>query len=273
MMTNKTNATRGIITLLFMLMIPKSFAQCDSTRIYDRATMFGIGCVNILDTYLSPEEYTGTEIRFRTDISHNMRKFNGHLSQQTIIMGNLSTSKHHGDGNMMAGMFTFNYGLHYNWSLLENRLHLFAGGLLDTNIGFIYNTRNNNNPAQAKLSLNILPSAGARYNFRLNKHDASINYQINLPLVGIMFSPNYGQSYYEIFSQGNYDHNAVPTTFISTPSVRSYITFDYSFHKTTLRIGYLADFQQSKVNNLKSHIWSNVIMIGFVKRFKMMNVK
>jgi hypothetical protein len=250
-------------------------AQNDSLQttrgIIDRCHLYGIGATNILDTYLSPENYTGTEVRFLGETTRTTRFAKGKISQYQLSMGNISFLNYRdGNGSEIAGMYTYNIGWHYNWMLCNGRLHLQAGGLLDFNIGFIYNTRNSNNPAQGKLYLNISPSFIASYKFRLWNHPFSARYLLNIPMAGVMFSPNYGQSYYEIFSEGNYDHNVVPTTFICAPSLRNMLSLDFNIGHSTFRIGYMGDFQQSHVNNLKWHAWSHVFMIGFVKRFKIL---
>ena len=42
-------------------------------------------------------------------------------------------------------------------------MQLNAGGTVAANAGFIYNTRNGNNPANARLSLHIEPTIGFDY--------------------------------------------------------------------------------------------------------------
>lgn len=120
--------------------------------------------------------------------------------------------------------------------------------------------------------MKISPSAAVKYRFRLWNTPFSARYEVSAPLFGVMFSPNYGQSYYEIFSRGDYDHNVVPTTIASTPSLRQMLTLDFTLGRTTLRIGYLGDFRQAKVNNLKYHTYSNMVLIGFVRSFKLTNI-
>lgn len=240
-------------------------------KIITNAQMIGIGAVNILDTYLSPEKYRGTELRY---ISHTLReRRDRRWSRMIVHQGNISCSDNRsGNGGEIAGAYTFSYGVHYNWNFFDGSLNVKAGAQADVNVGFLYNTRNSNNPAQARLSLNISPSAAATYRFRLWERNYSLRYELSAPLVGLMFSPNYGQSYYEIFSRGNYDHNIVPTTFGSTPSLRQMLTFDFSLGRTTLRLGYMGDFQQAKVNNLKYHSYSNMLLIGIVRQFNITKI-
>ncbi len=236
------------------------------------AIMVGIGATQILDTYLSPEKYRGTEVRY---LSHTTReRRSSRWSRQIVHQGDIAyTENRSGDGNEVAGMYGFQYAWHYNWRMAEGRLNIKAGAMVDATVGFVYNTRNGNNPAQARAALNVSPSAVAAYRFRLWNRPFLARYEVSAPLAGLMFSPNYGQSYYEIFTRGNYDHNIVPTTLAATPSLRQMLTIDFTLGRTTLRVGYLGDMQQAKVNNLKSHTYTHAFVIGIVRTFRIFKIK
>ncbi len=243
----------------------------EGVKVVTSAKLVGIGATQMLDTYLSPEKYSGEDLRF---ISHVVRQRKGSdWSRQIVWQGNVAMADNRAsEGSEMAGMLTFNYGAHRNWQLLNGRLRLKAGALIDANIGFLYNTRNGNNPAQARFSVNLSPSVGASYDFRLWGKPLAVNYEASAPLIGVMFSPNYGQSYYEIFSEGNYDHNVVPTTIGSTPSLRHMLTLDFRLLHTTWRVGYLGDYWQANVNSLKYHTYTHALVVGVVKRFSIVKM-
>lgn len=253
--------------------MPITAQPTDSTRIRTSADLLGIGSTHILDTYLSQEKFSGAGLSYL----HMSEWKNKNSRWSTVIQqeANLSSIK---DRSMkseeLQGDYSFLWGKYFKWSLFDQRLQIQTGGMINANIGFIYNTVNSNNPAQARLSASIMPSGIASYDFQLWQKHFAIRYELDLPLVGIMFSPNYGQSYYEIFSQGNYDHNIVPTSFVSVPNLRQQFSIDWNAgRKWTLRIGYLGNYQQSNVNNLKSHIYTHRVMIGVVKRLQILRYR
>ena len=271
------------VALLPQLALP-THAQTDATtasaalegRIADplmptkkRSNMLAVGAANVLDTYLSAEKYNGTDVRYISTLTKPTRWSNIH--QTFLNEGLFVVANNRADNNdELGGMYRFQYRLHRNWQVASG-LELEAGAAAGIQVGFLYNTRNSNNPAQAYASLQLMPSAAATQQVTLLRRKAYVSYEISVPLVGLMFSPNYGQSYYEIFSRGNYDHNVVPTTIASTPSLRHMLTLDFPLSRrkphSMLRIGYLGDYQQASINNLKQHHYSHLLVLGWTRRF------
>lgn len=255
--------------ILFALSSP-TLAQdtLRSNKVITNTQILGIGAVNTLDTYLSPEEYTGTELRY---ISHSVRENGTKLSRELVHQAQiLSVRNRRENNNELGGFYNFQYNWQYalgQWNVGEGELRLKVGGGVDTRLGFLYNMRNSNNPAQAYAQVNIAPNAVAAYRFRLRNLPFQLRYEVQLPILGLAFSPNYGQSYYEIFTRDNYDHNLVVTSPVSAPSLRQLLTLDFTVRHTTFRIGYLGDYQQAKINQLRQHVWSNLLVLGIVRKF------
>ena len=255
--------------ILFALSTP-TLAQdtLRSNKVITNTQMLGMGAVNTLDTYLSPEEYTGTELRY---ISHSVRENGTKLSRELVHQAQiLSVRNRRENNNELGGFYNFQYNWQYalgQWNVGEGELRLKVGGGVDTRLGFLYNMRNSNNPAQAYAQVNIAPNAVAAYRFRLRNLPFQLRYEVQVPLFGLAFSPNYGQSYYEIFTRDNYDHNLVITSPVSAPSLRQQLTLDFTVRHTTFRVGYLGDYQQAKINQLRQHVWSNLLVLGIVRKF------
>ena len=168
------------------------------------------------------------------------------------------------NNNTFSGLANWNYGLHYNFPITSN-FKLLAGGLIDLNGGFVYNLRNGNNPAQARAYINLDASGMAIWDLRIKNYPISLRYQVNLPFAGVMFCPNYGQSYYEIFTLGNWGGVINFTSLHNQPSLRQMLTVDFPVGRAKMRLAYLWDAQQAKVNDIRMHTYSHVFMVGFVK--------
>lgn len=228
-----------------------------------RASYISIGYTDILDTYLSQEKNTGTEVRYIGSREKALTKHPDWLRVTTNeVYVSLAGTRGNGDC-LLSATYNFHLGWLHQWQLPAQHLTLQAGGLIDGILGGAYNTRNTNNPAQARIALSIDPAAQAAWDFRIRQRLFRLNYEVSVPLLGAAFSPNYGQSYYEIFSRGNYDHNVVVTQPFNAPSLRQMLTLDFRLWRTVFSVGYLGDYRQMKINNLKYHQWTHTVVLGW----------
>jgi len=249
----------------------------------------GSGPTEVLDTYLSQEKFRGDGMTFLMASERRGVKTiatqdgDGKpllmpLRWSTIVQNQLSlsvTEDRDDNKSMMEGTYNLFVGRYRSFiGAPSATFHVQAGGLANVGLGFLYNTRNGNNPAQARIGLQLMPSGVATWRFRLfstksatsDTGKASLRYELDVPLAGVVFSPNYGQSYYEIFAKDNYDHNIVPTTFVSAPNFRQQLTLScHVSRRLTLQLGYLGDYQQLQVNNIKQHVYAHRMMIGIAK--------
>lgn len=239
------------------------------------SSMIGIGSSNVLDTYLSSYNYTGKDFRIQRETMRMTNLWKGRVSNQSLIDLNVDFNKNHARNiDEYAGGIRYSQGWFYNFmggntvnpvERSDARFNFAAGLAASGYLGVVYIDRSGNNPAQAKADLMIDVSGLATYDMVIAQHHYLWRYQVSFPLMGIAFSPNYGQSYYEAFVAKHYDHNVVFAYFGNMPSMRHKLTLDIPVKRYTLRIGYVAQFNQSTFNHLKYHSYSHDFMIGFNK--------
>lgn len=252
---------KGASAVMFLLFVGmQCHAQAPKVKL--RTNLIGIGHTDILDTYISQEKATGLELRYVYEVAS--RREGSHVSHLTMHQAFITAADTRGnDHTMLSAMYNLKFGWYYNWDLSASRLNLKAGGLGDITLGGLYNTRNSNNPAQARASLSIDPSVMASWSFNVKGRPFVLRYGAAMPLLGLAFSPNYGQSYYEIFSKGDYDHNIVFTSPFSGPQLHQQLMLDFRLWHTTFTIGYLGDIRQMEANDLKYHQYTHAFVIGW----------
>lgn len=238
----------------------------------ERRNMLIIGTANSLDTYLSPLTYRGTELRFTSQTVHNRKERNWtHTLTHGLRLARETMRTN--DGVRLEG----GYDLSCSWQRkivnrtvgYWGRLMVTAGAGVDATVGFRYNAQNSNNPAQAEAAVCFTPAMAADWRFFLvspkrgRRRALGLRYEAAVPLVGMMFSPAFGQSYYEIFSRGNYDHNLCTIWVGNAPSLRQRLLFNFKLLKRHFFIGYEGDYRQARVNDIKYHRYTNAAVLGW----------
>ena len=224
--------------------------------------MLGYGTSSAYDSYLSPLKYTGNNV----GLYYEQMKMSGNLSAQHLLNANYSWTKNNpGTASYYSGIIEYNYGLHYHFKP-ENRIQVWAGMQAGGLVGFVYNTRNGNNPATGKAHLNLSLSAIANYKLKIKSQTVLLRNQFGVPLIGAMYSPQFGASYYEI-SLGDTQNLVHLASFHNYLSFRNMLSAEIPFNPFILRLSYLFSFYETRINDLDTQLITNTFYLGFSYNF------
>ena len=233
----------------------------------NEGTLLGIGGYMMKDTYLSNEKYGGLGLHFMNERMRLTTMANNKISRQNIVDVDISSVLNGArNANYLSAFADYSLGYHYRFAPWPN-LKIFTGGSIHGMFGMVYNTRNGNNPITVHTDIDLNLSFIAIYQIHTKKSPLAVRYQFETPMIGVLFSPYYAQSYYEIFSLGNtaeiFNFNSLHNKF----AMRNYLMFDFPVLTTTFRIGYFGNYYSTNINLINRYIISHNVMIGFVKEF------
>ena len=199
------------LMFLFLWMALPLVAQSDEEEVprsINESTMVGIGGYNLRDTYLSPStdiNYTGWVARILNERMKVVRLADYKISRQQLINVEFGSTRNGAEtANEYAGFVDYSLGYHYRFTNLLPGLKVLTGASARLSGGFIYNTRNSNNPVSGKGDFDLNLSAMAIYNFKIKEFPLTFRYQAEIPFAGVLFSVHKGEPYY-FLTQGGSD--------------------------------------------------------------------
>lgn len=144
---------------------------------------------------------------------------------------------------------------------------LYVGSGIDFNIGTVYNASNSNNPASMKLSSSLLGSALYSYRVPVETFPMQIILNGNVSLLGATFSPEFGESYYEIFSINNNVLKRIYfSNFKNTIKANLRLTLDIPvFDVFNMSIGGFCNYYNCNINKLNTEILSAGVSLGITR--------
>ena len=237
-----------------------------SPRLLHNAVMLGVGSNYVYDTYLSPLEYSGFgRMKVYGEWMRAVGKPSKKLSVRHSFDAHFSKTKNPlGNASFLSGGLYYNLAYHRRFTPLP-RLTLLAGGSFSPDLGMVYSTRNGNNPVNANVSVNLNLSAMALYQLNIRSYSVHLRAQIDVPTVGVLFSPHFGQSYYEIWALKDYEGLVHFASFHNQRACRMLITADFPVGNVTIRGGYSGDFYRREVSNLSAYSVGHTFMIGLAR--------
>lgn len=201
----------------------------------------GVGELVTTDQVLSDQKYKGVSISLSALHIGNYKKADKHIfwsfTDKFRYSSMLNASK---TARLHYVSLGLDFGTHYLFDLPKG-FKLSVGGLADVYGAVRYVPRNVNNIASADVQLGLRAIVTAHYLYRFHEGFAiGCHYGVSSPLIGCFFSPEYGESYYEIWKNmsGSLARDVRFSSFHNRQGVRGELDLDFVFNHGVLTVGF-----------------------------------
>ena len=211
---------------------------------------FGERWTGLNDPYLSPLRYSGRGLA----ASLNNKRFFLKKSEKIIETSNISAFYDFLINPAQTALMLYlggnaNYGVNYRFNAFKN-LSFLVGGSADIDLSIRYLARNSNNPFNMDLAANLNFSASAQWKFLLLKRVFSLDATVRTPLIGTMFVPQNGASYYEMGTFDNGLRNTIHLSHLGNKKgLRTFLGLDIPIWRLTIRVSGNAELLKFKAND------------------------
>lgn len=221
------------------------------------------GRTSVLATYLSPLKYSGN----RFNLSGAWSKAMPFNPQSAVMEFDAEASfcnllNEAGTSRMVGLNMAFSWDMAWRKKLPMD-FQVTAGGGAELSGGAYYLLRNSNNPVQAIANFSFIITASASKKFNIGKLPLLISDRVKLPFAGLFFSPEYGETYYEIYL-GNHKGLVHGGWWGNNFRIDNLLQVTLDFGRTAMSIGYRFNAYTQWANNLNTKIYTNSFVIGII---------
>jgi len=229
--------------LLFVLVVFCDFSLCAQNGneqrylLTTKTNTYGLSLLSLSDPYLSPLKYTGNGIQFE----HESRRFWSETNTRWSFQGKLDAEVgmllNPAQNSTMTYMaVNYSKGLHYLFKP-ANGWSFMAGGNWDIGLGYKDVARNINNPGNVDLATNFNLSGIAICDLQLKRRTLRLQLSVETPLIGWMYVPLAGASYYEMFRLGNLSGISHFSSVFNRRGINPRFTVDVPLKRSVWRVG------------------------------------
>ena len=231
----------------------------------DKLMMFTIeaGYGSVHDSYLTPITYDGIDLGTGFELMRPLRSNCNRWLWQLMLGADYNYVENPAGNNQLHKLMgDVMFDMQFQWrGVGDRRLNLSVGPMTQLRAGIVYDEVNSNNPVTVRAYWNVGATGMVSWKTRLGRKPLTLRYQLQLPLAGVFFAPEYDESYYEIYL-GNHDNLAQVGWWGNRFDMTHYLGADLKLGSTVLRLGYRTRLEHWSVNNLTVHDFSHALVFG-----------